>query len=143
MLENSLLAGAWLILTNLTNKDTYLALARNTLESFQNTAPHSSYSGARGSRRMEEDEERTFLPAGASWGRAWDMLEYGPVRFVVVVQLKEHITNVLARAANRVYAPHKITQLLDPEKEGERIVAQGFPKAMIPADYACLGDKCH
>ena len=71
------------------------------------------------------------------------MLEYGPVRFVVVVHLKEHITNVLARAANRVYAPHKITQLLDPEKEGERIVAQGFPKAMIPADYACLGDKCH
>ena len=57
--------------------------------------------------------------------------------------LKEHITNVLARAANRVYASHKITQLLDPEKEGERIVAQGFLKAMIPADYACLGDKCH
>ena len=48
VLENSLLAEAWLILTNLTNKDTYLALARNTLESFQNTAPHSSYSGARG-----------------------------------------------------------------------------------------------
>ena len=142
VLENSLLAEAWLILTNLTNKDTYLALARNTLESFQNTAPHSSYSGARGSRRMEEDEERLFLPAGASWGRAWDMLEYGPVRFVVVGHLKEHRTNVLARAANRIYAPHKITQLLDPEKEGERIAAEGFPKGMIPAVYACLGDKC-
>ena len=142
VLENSLLAEAWLMLANLTNNDTYLTLARDTLEIFRNTAPHSSYSGARGSRRMEEDEERLFLPAGASWGRAWDMMEYGPVRFVVVGHLKDPRTNVLARAANRVYAPHKITQLLDPAKDGERIAAQGFPEGMIPAVYACLGDKC-
>ena len=70
------------------------------------------------------------------------MLEYGPLRFVVVGHLKDSRTHVLARAANRVYAPHKITQLLDPEKDGERIAAQGFPEGMIPAVYACLGDKC-
>ena len=142
VLENSLLAEAWLVLSQLTGDETYRRLARNTIETFLDIAPDSSYSGARGSRRMEEDEERLFLPAGAAWGRAWDMLEFGSVRLVVIGSLEDARTNAILKAANMIYAPHKITQLLEPEKHSDRIAAQGFPKAMTPALYACMGEKC-
>ena len=142
VLENSLLAEAWLVLSHLTGDEAYLGLARNTIETFLDIAPDSSYSGVRGSRRMEEDEERLFLPAGSAWGRAWDMLEYGPVRLVVIGSLEDAPTKAILKAANMIYAPHKIIQLFDPEKDSDRIAAQGFPQAMNPALYACMGGKC-
>jgi len=142
VLENSLLAEAWLVLSHLTGDETYLGLARNTIETFLNIAPDGSYSGVWGSRRMEEDEERLFLPAGAAWGRAWDMLEYGSVHLVVIGSLQEARTKAILKAANLIYAPHKIIQLLQPEKDSDRIAAQGFPKVMTPALYACMGGKC-
>ncbi len=142
VLENSLLAEAWLVLFDLTGAETYQSLARNTLETFLNIGADSSYSGARGARRVEEDEERLFLPAGAAWGRAWDMLEHRPVRLVVVGSLEDARTKAIVKAANSIYAPHKITQLLDPAQDGVRIAAQGFPEGRTPALYACMGEKC-
>ena len=142
VLENSLLAEAWIGLSYLTGEESYLSLARNALETFLNIALDRSYAGAGGSRRMEEDEERLFLPAGAAWGRAWEMLEYGPVQLVVVGSSEDGRTKAILKAANQVHAPHKITQLLDPEQDTDRIVAQGFPIGLAPALYACMGGKC-
>jgi uncharacterized protein YyaL (SSP411 family) len=142
VLENCLLAEALLILHCLTEEDQYRQLARRTLEVFNGVVPGSSYLGPRGSRRMEEDEERLFLPAGAAWGRAWDMLAHGPVHLAVVGPSAHAKTRSLLRASHRLYAPHRVIQLLDPGLDATRIESLGFPVNGDPALYVCLGDRC-
>ena len=104
--------------------------------------PGSSYLGPRASRRMEEDEERLFLPAGSAWGRAWDMLDSGPVHLVLIGGAAQAGTKALQRAAHRTYAPHRIVQLLDPEQDAGRITSLGFPIGGEPSLYACMGGMC-
>ena len=142
VLENSLLAEALLSIADLNRDDEYLSLARNTLEIFQGVVPGKSYLGPEKSRRMEEDEERLFLPAGSAWARAWDMLSQGPVRLVVVGEASHPGTKGLLRAALKVHVPHRIVQPLDPQKDDETIASLGFPVGNIPSLYACLGSMC-
>jgi uncharacterized protein YyaL (SSP411 family) len=142
LLENSLLAEALLTLHCLTGEDQYLRLGRSTLEVFDDLAPGSSYLGPRGSRRMEEDEERLFLPAGAAWGRSWDMLINGPVRMAVVGPSSHPKTRRLLKGSHRLYAPHRVVQLLDRDRDGARIESLGFPIRGEPALYVCLGQRC-
>ena len=142
VLENSLLAEALISISDLNGDDEYLALARNTLEKFQEVVPGNTYIGPEKSRRMEEDEERLFLPAGSAWARAWDMLSHGTVRLVVVGEASHPGTKSLLRAALKVYVPHRIVQLLDPRRDGERIAALGFPVGNVPSLYACMGNIC-
>jgi len=142
LLENSLLAEALLTLHCLTGEEGYRRLARSTLEVFNDVVPGSSYLGPRGSRGMEEDEERLFLPAGAAWGRAWDMLINNPVHMAVVGPSSRPKTRGLVRGAHRLYAPHRVVQLIDPNRDGARIESLGFPLKREPALYVCLGEKC-
>ena len=142
VLENSLLAEGLVTLSYLTGEEEYLTLARRTLETFEGTVPGSSYLGPKNSRRMEEDEELLFLPAGSAWGRAWDMLVSGPVHLVLIGSASDRQTRSLLSAALKTYAPHQIIQLLDPEKDGDRIADLGFPARSGPALYACMGGMC-
>jgi len=142
VLENSLLAEVLLKLHYLTGEGQYLDLARTTLETFNGTVPGSSYLGPKGSRRMEEDEERLFLPAGSAWARAWDMLEAGPVHLVLLGSPTHQQTRSLWSAAMRAYMPHQILQPLDPEWDVDRIASSGFPLGREPALYACMGGMC-
>jgi uncharacterized protein YyaL (SSP411 family) len=142
LLENSLLVEALLMLHCLTGEDQYLQLCRGTLEAFDEVAPGSSYLGPRGSRRMEEDEERLFLPAGAAWGRAWDMLINGPVHMAVVGPSSHPETQRLLRGSHLLHAPHRVVQLLDPDRDDARIKSLGFPIKGEPALYVCLGERC-
>ena len=142
VLENSLLAEALTIISSLNGNDEYQALARNALESFREVVPGKSYLGTEKSRRMEEDEERLFLPAGSAWARAWDMLSRGAVRLVVVGEASHPRTQRLLRAALKVYVPHRIVQPLDPRLDGEKIASLGFPAGNVPSLYACLGNIC-
>jgi len=142
VLENSLLSEALMVLALTTGKDEYQALARNTLEVFEGDVPGKCYLGPENSRRMEQDEEQLFLPAGSSWARAWDMLSCGPVRLVVVGPASSPRTKGLLKAALRTYAPHRIVQALDPGRDGDRIESLGFPSKEVPALYACLGSVC-
>jgi hypothetical protein len=142
LLENSLLVEALLMLHCLTGEDQYLQLCRGTLEAFDEVAPGSSYLGPRGSRRMEEDEERLFLPAGAAWGRAWDMLINGPVHMAVVGPSSHPKTQRLLRGSHLLHAPHRVVQLLDPDRDDARIKSLGFPIKGEPALYVCLGERC-
>ena len=105
VLENSLLAEALISVADLNGDNEYLASARSTLEIFQGVVPGNSYLGSGKSRRMEEDEERLFLPAGSAWARAWDMLSNGPVRLVVVGEASHPRTKSLLRAALKVHVP--------------------------------------
>jgi uncharacterized protein YyaL (SSP411 family) len=142
VLENALLAEALAGLSCLTSDDAYLTLARETLETFQGIVPGSSYLGPAGSARVEEDEENLFLPAGSAWGRAWDIVEQGPVHMVLVGPLSRTETPQLLQAALKIYAPHQIVQILDPERDKDRIAYLGFPSKDQPALYACMGGIC-
>jgi hypothetical protein len=142
LLENSLLAEALAVLSCLTGQAEYLETARAALQSFQAVAPGGSYLGPPASRRMEEDEERLFLPAGSAWGRAWDMVNHGPVHLVLVGDLRQSTTKELLRAALRTYAPNRVVQPLDPVVEAERIAALGFAPRGGPALYVCMGGRC-
>jgi uncharacterized protein YyaL (SSP411 family) len=142
VLENSLLAEALAGLSSITRNEAYLTLARETLEAFQDIVPGSSYLGLTGSARVEEDEERLFLPAGSAWGRAWDMVDGGPVHMIIVGLPSSAEAQKLLQAALRIYAPHRITQMLDPEQDQSRIASLGFPSRSQPVLYVCMGGKC-
>ena len=142
VLENSLLAEALLSIVCLSGENEYQVLARNTLEIFETVVPGNTYLGPGKSRRMEEDEEQLFLPAGSAWARAQDMLSRGPVQMAVVGAGPHPDTKNLLRAAHKVYAPHRIVQPLDPSCDGERIASLGFPDRDVPALYACVGTMC-
>ena len=142
VLDNSLWAESLLSLAHLTGDDKYRRSARETLSIFESVVPGKTYVGDHASRRMEEDEEALFLPAGAAWGRAMDFLTRGPVSLVLVGDSTSPEYRRLHRSALRVHAPHRIVQPLDVERDGEQIRTLGFPPDSGPALYACMGIQC-
>ena len=142
VLDNSLWAEALLALSHLTGDDQYHRLAEAALDIFQTVVPGKSYLGDHSSRRMEEDEEALFLPAGAAWGRAHDFLTQGPVSLVLVGDSSSPAYRRLHRAALRIHAPHRIVQPLDVKRDVDRIDALGLPASESPALYACMGNRC-
>jgi uncharacterized protein YyaL (SSP411 family) len=141
-LDNSLWAEALLMLSHLTDDDEYHRRAETALDIFQSVVPGKSYLGNHATRRMEEDEEALFLPAGAAWGRAHDFLTRGPVSLVLVGNSSSPTYRRLHRAALRIHAPHRIVQPLDVNRDVDRIGALGFPPSESPALYACMGNRC-
>ena len=142
VLENSLMGVALIRLCCLTGQHALEQRARDTLSLFRGVAPGSSYLGPPGLRRMEEDEEKLYLPAAPVWAKAWDMLQRGPVHFVLVGSSFDRRTRRLLRSALRVYAPHKIVQALDPQDDIDRVEDLGFPVDGPPALYVCMSGMC-
>jgi len=142
VLENALLAEALIVLACLTGNDEYQAWASSALKTFEDVVPGSSYLGPRASRRVEEDEERLFLPAGSAWARARQLLSLGPVHLVVVGSAARPTTGSLLAAALNTYAPQQVVQALDPQRDAERISSLGFPAGEEPVLYACMNNMC-
>ena len=141
-LDNGCWAEALLALSHLTGDAGYSGQAAAALKVFESVVPGKSYLGPHASRRMEEDEEALFLPAGAAWGRAQDMLTQGPVTLVLVGDSAGAGYRRLYRAALRVYAPHRVIQPLDVKRDASQIRQLGFPLREEAALYACMGDRC-
>ena len=141
-LDNGCWAEALLALSHLTGDAAYAERAGASLSIFESVVPGKSYLGAHASRRMEEDEEALFLPAGAAWGRARDMQTHGPVTFVLVGDSASPDYRRLHRAALRAHAPHQVVQPLDWGRDAGQIRALGFPPRREAALYACMGDRC-
>ena len=142
MLDNGLWAEALLTLGHLTGDSRYSEQAGAALQAFEPVVPGKSYLGSRASRRMEEDEETLFLPAGSAWGRAKDLQTHGPVSFVLVGDASSAAYRRLHRAALRTHAPHRVVQPLDRERDEVQIRSLGFPLRQEAALYACMGDRC-
>ena len=142
VLDNSAWAEALLVLSHLTGGDQYHRRAEAALDIFQSVVPGKSYLGDHATRRMEEDEEALFLPAGAAWGRTRDFLTQGPVSLVLVGDSSSPAYRRLLRAALRVHAPHRVVQPLDVRRDVDRITILGFPPNESPALYACMGNRC-
>ena len=141
-LDNGSWAESLLILAALTGDDAYTQSAAAALNVFDSVVPGKSYLGLHASRRMEEDEEALFLPAGSAWGRAKDMLTSGPVSLVLVGDSSGPAYRRLHQAALRVYAPHRVLRPLDSARDSDQIVKLGFPTDREPALYVCMGDRC-
>ncbi len=142
VLDNSCWAEALLVLSHLTGGGEYADRAAAALRMFEPVVPGKSYLGDHASRRMEEDEEALFLPAGAAWGRAKSLLIHGPVSLVLVGDSSSPAFHSLHRAALRVHAPHRVVQPLDVERDAQRIRELGFPPQRDATLYACMGDRC-
>ena len=142
VLDNSLWAEALLTLAHLTGDEGYHARAEATLNIFEPVVPGKSYLGDHASRRMEEDEEALFLPAGAAWGRARDFLTHGPVSLVLVGDSSSPAYRRIHQSVLRVHAPHRIVQPLDTARDADQIRRLGFPPNANPALYACVGFAC-
>ena len=142
VLENGCWAEALMALSYLTGDSEYTDRAKATLKAFETAVPGKSYLGSHSSRRMEEDEEALFLPAGAAWGRAKDMETQGLVSLVVVGDSSSVAFRRLHRAALRSPAPHRLVQPLDWDRDAERIQELGFPLRPEAALYACMGERC-
>ena len=142
VLENALLAEGLITLATITGEERYLDAARATLAVFSAAVPGRSYLGAPGARRMEEDEEQLFLPAGSAWARAWDDMDSGPVHLVVVGDSSDRTTEGLVKAALRARTPGWVVQVLDPKMESELVGNLGFPADGLPAAYLCIGQRC-
>ena len=142
VLDNANLAEALLTLSQLTGDASYSERASASLEVFEPVVPGRSYLGSRSSRRMEEDEEALFLPAGSAWGRARDFETHGPVTFVLVGNSTDSTYRRLHRAALGVAAPHRVVQPLDWRRDSQQIRSLGFPAREEAAVYVCMGDRC-
>lgn len=142
VLDNSLWAETLLVLSHLTGDDRYREWAEAAVRIFESVVPGKSYLGGHASRRMEEDEEALFLPAGSAWGRANDFLNHGPVSLVIVGDSTRPQYRRLHRAALGAHAPHRIVQPLDTRRDADQIRALGFPPDETAALYACMGDFC-
>ena len=140
--DNACWAEALIALAHLTGDASYSERAAAALTIFESVVPGKSYLGTHSSRRMEEDEEALFLPAGAAWGRARDMLAHGPVSLVLVGDSSGPDYRRLHRATLRVYAPHRVVQPLDVERDAEQVRALGFPPRREAALYVCMGERC-
>ena len=142
VLDNGCWAEGLLTLAHLTGDTRYSERAAASLKIFESVVPGQSYLGSHSSRRMEEDEEALFLPAGAAWGRASDLQSSGPVTLVLVGDSSSPRYLQLHRSALGVSAPHRIVQPLDWERDDEQIRGLGFPARGEAALYACMGDRC-
>ena len=142
VLENAHWAEALLTLSYLTGHSGYSERAQAALKIFEDVVPGKTYLGDHSSRRMEEDEEALFLPAGAAWGRARDMLTNGLVSLVLVGDSSAAAYRRLHQAALRMHAPHKVVQPLDSQRDADRIRELGFPTDRPPAVYVCFEDRC-
>ena len=141
-LDNGHWAEALLILAELTGDSRFSDRAAESLQIFESVVPGRSYLGNHASRRMEEDEEALFLPAGAAWGLGKNLQTCLPVRLVLVGKSNQPGYRRLHRAALQLYAPHKVVLPLDSIQDAARIRNLGFPPRDEAALYACMGDRC-
>ena len=142
VLDNAHWAEALLTLFHLTGELKCSEWAASAIGTFEPVAPGKSYLGSHSSRRMEEDEEALFLPAGAAWGRAKDMLDHGPVTLVLVGESSSAAYRRLLRAALRAHVPHRIVQPLDTARDADKVRELGFPSDRAPSVYVCFEDRC-
>ncbi|MXZ91800.1 MAG: thioredoxin domain-containing protein [Chloroflexi bacterium] len=142
VLDNSCWAEALSVLSRLTGEEKYGEQAAATLKVFEPVVPGKSYLGDHASRRMEEDEEALFLPAGSAWGRAKSWLTHGPVSMMLVGDATDTSYRPLHQAALRVHAPHKVALPLDIARDAQRIHDLGFPARRDAALYVCMGEQC-
>jgi len=119
--DNTVCAEVFLRLHHLTREEDYRTIAQGTLEAFVSAYPHMGY-------------------FAAGYAHQVDTLLNPPAELNIVGDLSSAAD--LHRAALSLDVPARIVQLLDPQRDADRLAAFSLPPAPAPAAYACAGTMC-
>jgi hypothetical protein len=119
--DNSVCAEVFIRLHHLTRDERYAEVARGTLEAFV-----SAYS------------QMGYFASG--FAKAVDMLLNPPAEVNIVGSIEA--AEGLHRKALSLDLPLRVVQVLDPERDAERMAALYLPPEPAPAAYACVGTMC-
>jgi hypothetical protein len=90
---------------------------------------------------LQPDAERHgFLAAPLALAAVQALDE--PVQVHLVGPAGDAELRALWRAAWRRYAPSRVTEILDPELDGDRLSRLGYPAEGPPRAYVCVGERC-
>lgn len=120
ILENGLIAEVFLRAYHLTMREEYRETAARTLALF-----------------AEDYHLYGYFTSG--YGRAVDLFLNPPVHAVVVGPREDGATIELMKAANRIYLPSKLVQVLDPEQDKDLLVRFELPAHDSPTAFVTLG----
>jgi uncharacterized protein YyaL (SSP411 family) len=87
------------------------------------------------------EAERNGL-MGAGWALAVLRVRGEPVQVHLVGPAGDERLRALWRAAWSRYLPARVTEILDPARDGARLAALGYPPSEVPRAYVCVGDRC-
>jgi hypothetical protein len=79
---------------------------------------------------------------GAGWALAVLRVRGEPVQVHLVGPAGDERLRALWRAAWSRYLPGRVTEILDPARDGDRLAALGYPPSEEPRAYVCVGDRC-
>ncbi|HEU4464353.1 MAG TPA: hypothetical protein VFS53_04845, partial [Gemmatimonadota bacterium] len=79
---------------------------------------------------------------GAGWALAVLRVEGEPLQVHLVGPAGDERLRALWRAAWSRYLPGRVTEILDPARDGARLAALGYPPSDEPRAYVCIGDRC-
>jgi len=119
--DNSVCAEVFIRLHNLTRDERYVEIARGTLEAFVSVYPQMGY-------------------FASGFAKAVDMLLNPPVA-VNIVGTGESAAALHSKALS-LDVPSRVVQVLDPERDAERVAALHLPPEPAPAAYVCVGTMC-
>lgn len=120
--ENSVAADAFLRLHHLMGKKQYLDTARKTIEFFAT-------------------RYQRYGIVGAGYGLAVEPYLH-PMQIHIVGSRKKDSTIRFLKEALKAYNPLKTVEVLDPEKDKDRLKGLGYPISGLPAAYVCFGGTC-
>ena len=90
---------------------------------------------------LQPDAERLGVLGAPLALAALRVLE-DPVRVHLVGPEGDAGLRALWRAAWRRYGPTRVTEILDPARDGARLAKLGYPTGDPPRAYVCIGDRC-
>jgi uncharacterized protein YyaL (SSP411 family) len=119
--ENALCAEVFTRLYHLTREERYGEVARTTLEAFAAGIPQMGY-------------------FAAGFAKQADLWLHPPAEVNIVGE--PATTEEMRWAALSLYAPFRIVQVLEPERDAARLAALSLPAHPSPAAYVCVGTAC-
>ncbi len=121
--DNAVCAEVFIRLQHLTRSEEHSQIAQATLEAF---AP--SY--------------HALGHFAAAYAKQVDLLLNPPPAVNIVGTAESEGARALHQAALTLDVPHRIVQLLDPERDAARLETLALPPQPSPAAYVCLGTVC-
>lgn len=124
ILENSVIAEAFIKIGALTRDDSYIDSAREALKSF--THDYRQYG---------------FYAAG--YARAVDLLLHPPLLVTVVGGRKDSTAAALRIGALNCYIPNRVVDCIDPATDGERLEKAGLPRRDRATAFISVGKSSY
>jgi len=119
--ENAVCAELFLRLGHMTRQKRYLDIARATIEALVSVYPQMGY-------------------FAAGYAKQADIFLNRPVEVNIIGSLDA--AGPLHRAALSLQSPARTVQVLDPERDADRLAALFLPTEPSPAAYVCFGTMC-